>query len=516
LAKIASNPDIIDRHINAAKRVKKLETTIMGEPAVYALRTQHPDPIAEHLCAVSSMPAGSFPLGQVGSYLMAAELRETDRQVLTSLRLARERLNVNQWVGNFGATPLNDARGNYQISQVFNPLTSEFLGNSYMPKQPPRIVKAIYGEWLYFYLIPGRPKYMNLIWRGSAGQLTGRFFYESWGYINRNSVINEIPDEGLFTDGGNATTQVTLLPYIGGNMLGVPDDAYWYGAPGGAVDRFGVKRGVAIYRNPDGSVNHIAAQEYHSITVGPVDHDIRSGQWSIKDNGFFDYPGGTSGSVAGGAAAYEEAAAHVQQRSIYFKTDDLMSAAPPIRYDKELDNPTTGTPSLGGVNSPAGQNKAFVQTDFPTLQANYWAVVSADPILTAWYSAKLEQAPAGEWLDTTAGLALVSADKQRNGKRITYDHGWQPLALATNTTGRLWYLVRHNFVHLRGWVTSGGQTDGQTITTLPVGARPTKGITYATVAGLTRPLKIVISDGIQTLGWGGLRMARLDGVSFPL
>lgn len=506
MAKTRPRPDFIDRHIDTAKRVKKLETTIWGQGAEYALRTQHPDPIAEHLCAISSMAAGSFPLGQVGSFLMGEELRETNMNVLTALRVVREQLNINMWVGNKGATYPGVARGNYQIPTL-NSSTGDFLGNDHFGKEPHRDIWTQYGEWLYSFRIPGRPEYKYLVWNGSTGFTTGKKRFDNWYDIRGGHF-----DGALFLDGGPTSNPVTLQPWPAGKIAGV-GDAYWLGS-GGTIDQYGIARGTADHLKPppppggDPVLDYTSPHEEHAI-LPPPDSDIVGGTWMTVDNGFFDYSGITE-------TYYIESANHFQQKSVYMLTDWLQSPYPPRRFDREVNNPTTGVEQLGGVTT-GGPGKPFVQTDFATLQANYWAAVSANATLAAWYADKLQQAPAGEWLDTPAGQALASADQLRYGKRITYDHGWQPLTVNSPGIGRLWYLKRHNFVHLRGWVSFVNPGEGMLITTLPAEAHPPQE-QMLPVAGLTRGLGIYISGdgGVALYGWSGTRMARLDGVAFAL
>lgn len=137
--------DIIDKHRNLQKRVRKLELEMSVREGIsdFASLKKHSDVIAEHLCRPTTM---SVPYGRLAALLFAAEQEETNYEILRLLRVLREKMGVIPWIGNQG-----QFRGpNFDVH------TSGYQFNGFEGSRPnPSPLTFVrYGKWLYPVVLP--------------------------------------------------------------------------------------------------------------------------------------------------------------------------------------------------------------------------------------------------------------------------------------------------------------------------------------------------------------------------
>jgi hypothetical protein len=523
LARTPIRPDIIDRHVDLRRRVRRLETTAVGTKPTYAPPTSHPHPIAEHLSHPTTVPHAK-PLGAVAARLWGAEQREEDANIHRLLRLAREKVQAMDWIGNMGAILFNKDGVNPYSRGVGTGETVE-IGRT--PLAPPRLARRQVGNWMHPILEPGRPKHMGTEWLGSTGFFTGKAMYG--GYNVTDPDAEEVYQgryraRGLYypnaVDSGGS--ELALHPVPSGKITGLNEDGFVfaYGTPWNGPYQYGYGRGPGGHRDYD--AGNMPIEDYPLIIdahfqsglpdvdlirthVGPGSDALESKlglmEFALPDPAPYisdQYPTRNYVENLTDMDPAYPGNHTIQKRYVWIPDSWLRSWGPPFPWVTGMPTPAGGNlnyvqhSQLGG--GPLNHwKRPFTQRAYAQVEANYEADLSGSEFddLWAWWESVINDPgsdySAGEWVHCGAEVYAIK---------------------------------RHGMVHLRGlgW-TNSTPGYGQAFAILPVGYRPSVNL-FAKGVGpvdLHSNCYIQASDGqiMNALGaWSGSWMW-LDGIMFP-
>lgn len=485
---VRTAPDAADQHIDLERRVKDLENMSLGREASRLARSQHPFPIAEHLCMHTMLDPRSFPRGQVSNHLEALELAETSVEIHRCFRKVRERLELNRRLafhlsrnvsGNFGPM-YTTIPGNVPVKS-FTGGVGYYKGHqSGGGPQPGTVYWAVYGAWCYPFVLPGYPKIRRLVRNtatvGDSPRTVGGYTF------TRYWAPEEGPSEkGILLPEGS----IKWLAMVHGD-----EDILTLSADGGNPYFFGECQGTANFYNRD-----IIGVSGGSFVYGPwyIDHTEVGykvdGAVGIDDGGADTVDGilhagpDPSYAVNHGAipflmlttnTAYEQAASNTVRADGYVYVKDLKAVGPPRPYGSgggvEYNGIFYPTPAgadppstLGGI--PPGTPDTFAPATYDDVVAMHFGILSSGVeglTLAGWYEWALSQVAAGEWLDDAESI-LGGDGRSADETHITYDTDWQEFAassasglpyvnIAGAAGGDGQWMIRNGIVHMRGSV----------------------------------------------------------------
>ncbi len=482
-------PDLVDQHIDLKRRIRNLETRVQGTPASYAKRRLHPHPIAEHLCKASTVP-WPFPFGEVAGNLWAREQQESRLEIHRLLRVLRERVEANDWIGNLGVVPL--ARS--VPAPLLRPIqpAGAFISHGSSPLFASSNLILVQGSFAHRLVSPGEPKYRAQFYLGADGFYSGMEIFIGWDDEGAGSGLAD-------TTGNNAPK---FIPYPAGAFLSSVQDLYVYGNPALSPTLFGYGRGnTNFYDYPDANggqtvTNYPEKRIEILLPDGEGDWGPQSRRYGDADGAdeatdplylagvpYYRAASGSSYATNPPTPRHTEAAVGVDTKYIAIPTDWIRSWGPVIEDFTSNTWPT----GQGGAGT-----KPFTQATYAGVEAAYEAEM-ADPALSAlaaWYSE-------ANW---TAKLPTTP-----------YDHEWAGLGSGSN--GAVEYVDRHGMIDLRGWA----RVDS--LPAVPAIYAPSEELSFpvVTTLGVKRLLVTTLGQLLMATGQGlsNAHQVRLDGITWP-
>lgn len=431
--------DFIDRHADQRRRVRRLEIEVDLGDIVYAERSLHPDPIAEHLSVPTSVPLdGTWAPGQVAGYLADAE--QNDAEVPYD-DIARARYHVaamrSPTQGN-GRLPILGPDGT--PSNCWKPVfdgIGNLIGYDRVPGAG--LFSRYYrvGDWLHPVLLEGQPGSTSLRY----AWLTSTFSTGTHVWLGFTGDFVHAPSHG--------TSQA------GSGMVPFDLDRFALTQPEAGYSLIGIGHGrteVQIGGSPPTELAPLTTTDAELSNLQPWPTDVEWRQWHLQADGdTYTWPFDTVTLIRGDPpepVTWQESAGAVVA---YKLVQALKFDGPPRRNDGEVTAGQLLPFSAFGFGDPVGP--PFAQATYADVAAAYPAELSGR--LADWYREKLDACPfAYEFTGAVTPHPVYGNLAPIAFRSEPYDHVWQKVAVVFDAgwNGSIEALVRHGWIQLRGWV----------------------------------------------------------------